>query len=58
MLMVKNSPGDAALYDLESGDRLTEFRVTGALSLAQFSLDGNRLLLVLPSLPYCADSPP
>lgn len=45
MLVVENFPGDVALYNLDSGDKLTDFRLNGSLAFSRFSLDGNRLFL-------------
>lgn len=44
-LIVENFPGDVALYSLDSGEKLADFTVNGAVSFARFSLDGMRLFL-------------
>ncbi len=44
-LIVENFPGEVALYSLDTGDRLVDFTVNGAVSFARFSLDGMRLFL-------------
>ena len=44
-LIVENFPGEVALYDLDSGDKITEFVVNGSIAFARFSLDGTRLFL-------------
>lgn len=45
ILVVENFPGEMAMYNLNNGDKVTDFVVKGGISFARFSLDGNRLFL-------------
>lgn len=45
-LAVENLPGEITLYDLDSGNRQTNFVIRGAATFVRFNLEGSRLFVL------------
>lgn len=45
-IAVENLPGEVTLYDLETGERLADFRFQGSAAFVRFNLEGTRLFLL------------
>jgi hypothetical protein len=45
-LAVENLPGEVALYDLDSGERLTTFVIGGSAAFVRFNLTGDRFFVL------------
>ncbi|MBX3245105.1 MAG: M48 family metalloprotease [Acidobacteria bacterium] len=44
-LVAETFPGDVALYSLDTGEKVNDFKLKGSLAFSRFSLDGKRLFL-------------
>jgi hypothetical protein len=45
-IAVENFPGDVAIFDLVTGDRLANFVISGSAAFFKFNLEGNKLLVL------------
>ena len=45
-IAVENFPGEVTLYNLDTGDRQTNFLINGSLAFIRFNLEGNKLFVL------------